>query len=457
MPSPRLGKSHTDRKADSMNTRRGDYRDLLGAYGLALDAKKLIVAFAAVLLTGLILFLGTCIDDRLMEVDWTPTPIAVEAGDVGGEWSVWIADQVGQLPPGASHNLCARVGSVLNPFHGGIAHLVLSVAILCLLLGIWSYHGGIISRLAVLEYARDDLPTLSEAESSVRARKPSYFLAPVTPVLLVLCLAVMGGVIGLVASIPYVGPILLLVPGLPVAMILALLILFLTIVGLMAFGMMMPAVSADGKGAFETWTTTYSYVLWGFSRFLVYSLLAGAVGIVAVIAACALAQLLVYLVVQLISLGFIGSIPWMIQAGGAGAGSAYTAFFQAIVSIILLLMLVLPVAYAASYFFSANSIIFLLMRKHIDNVDVDVVCEDVVEAPVAQAVEAEAAPAPEADVTPPEPDDEAAEITDEDVTSAAEQAMAEEVEPPDDAPEPSKEPAEEPDEAAPDTESDTTP
>jgi hypothetical protein len=447
-----------------MSTRRGDYRDLLGAYGLALDAKKLIVAFAAVLMTGLILFLGTCIDDRLMEVEWTPTPIAVEAGDIGGEWSVWIADQVDQTPLGATQHLCARVASVLNPFHGGIAHLVMSVAIICLLLGVWSYHGGIISRLAVLEYARDDLPTLAEAEASVRARKPSYFMAPVTPVLLILCLAVMGGVIGLVASIPYVGPILLLLPGLPAAIILALLIVFLAVVGLLAFGMMMPAVSADGKGAFETWTTTYSYVLWGFSRFLVYSLLAAAVGIVATIAACALAQLLVYLVVQLIGLGFIGNIPWMIQGDGAGAGGAYTAFFQAIVSIILLLVLVLPVAYAASYFFSANSIIFLLMRKHVDNVDVDVVWEDVVEEPVAQAVEDEAPSAPEAEAetAPPEPDDDAAEITDDDVTSAAEQAMVEDVEPPDEAPEMSTEIAAEPeeqtpDEEAPETGSDTTP
>ena len=310
-----------------MNTRRGNWRDLLGVYGLALDAKKLIVAFAAVLLTGLILFLGTCVDDGLMEKEWTPTPAVVLAGDVGGEWSVWIADQVGQSTPGVpEHHLCSRVASVLNPFHGGISHLILSVAIICLLLGVWSYHGGIISRLAVLEYAHDDLPTLSEAERSVRVRKPAYFMAPLTPVLLVLCLALAGAVIGLVASIPYVGPILLLIPGLPAALVLALLIAFLTIVGLLAFGMMMPAVSADGKGAFETWTTTYSYVLWGFSRFLVYTLLAAAVGIVATAAAAALAQLLVYLVVQMINLGFVGGTPWMIQAGET-AGS-YAAFFQ---------------------------------------------------------------------------------------------------------------------------------
>jgi len=429
-----------------MNARRGDGRDLLGVYGLALDAKKLVVAFAAVLMTALILFLGTCIDDRIMAVGWTPTPTAAVAGDVGGEWSVWIAEQVGQSTGDASQQVCARVMSVLNPFHGGILHLGLSVAIICLLLGVWSYHGGIISRLAVLEYARDDLPTLSEAERSVRARKPAYFMAPVTPMLLVVCLALAGALIGLVGSIPYVGPILLLFPGLPAALLLALLTAFLLIVGFLAFGMMMPAVSADGKGAFETWTTTYSYVLWGFSRFLVYTLIAAGIGIVATVAAAALAQLLVYLVVQMIDLGFVGGIPWTVQGGGA---AGYYGFFQTIVSIILLLLLVLPISYAASYFFSANSVIFLLMRKHVDNVDVDVIYEDVDEEPVAQPVDDDAPSAPEADIEPPEPDDDA------DVTSAAEQAMEEDEDEPEETPEPAPEPdAEEPDDEEPAAEPD---
>jgi len=405
-----------------METRTGDWRDLLSAYKLALDSKKIAAGLVAVLMTLLILVVATYVDDGLIARDWTPVPGRVSEAALRGE-STEVRLQWGQAAglvlsakAGAlQHPLMGRICALMNPFRGGVLHFILSAVGYVALFWVWSGFGGAISRAAVLEYVRDERPTSKEVWQAVRAKRMAYFLAPVTPLIAIVLLTVANALGGLVASIPLVGPILLIVPGAPLLLISTMLIVFLIVVGALAFGMMMPAVSAGGKGAVEGWSTAYSYVLWAFGRFVVYTLIAGAIGVIAVLAASAVVAFFNYALHQTVNLGYLRSFSWVLY-GASGAGKSvggYYGVLQIIMTVVLLLVAMLPLAFAFSYYFTANTIVFFLLRKHVDNVDVDELFdEDELEEPTAEpgaeaaADEEKPAEAQPADQAEPAPADE---------------------------------------------------
>jgi hypothetical protein len=144
---------------------------------------------------------------------------------------------------------------------------------------------------------------------------------------------------------------------------------------------MLPSISMGGKSAFEGWSDAYSYVLWGLNRFLCYTLLGGALGVVAVLVAHGLSVLFLFLMAHTVSLGLVNkdAADYLLEFAGVknwglyGNGSAPALMFipRYVVVVVAFVVRVLVFAYAFSYFFTANTIICFLMRKHVDRIEID--------------------------------------------------------------------------------------
>ncbi|KPK66251.1 MAG: hypothetical protein AMK73_00600 [Planctomycetes bacterium SM23_32] len=389
-----------------MRKRTGDWRDLLSAYALALDAKKIFLGFIAVLGTVLIMVVATGV--------YTPAEAGAGFKTELGEFSL-----LSHFMRGTGCRMLCRFLVYLNPFHGGLVHFVVSVLIYGALMAAWSGAAGGISRLAALEYARDDLPTLDDARAMVRPRRKSYFLAPLMPLVVIVLLTALNALGGLVASIPVIGRILL-IPGWPLLLATTTIIAFLAVFGILSFGLMMPAVSVEGKDAFESWSTAYSYVLWGLRRFICYTLLVGVIGVIAAVVAWALGELVIYLIYKTVHIGFVHGVDWLsysIQSDAAEgfrievlpAGTGFNYACSIIMVALMLLIRAVPAAYVFSYFFTAGTITYFLMRKDQDNIAIDEIYEEAAEEEGAEGLQEEAIAeepeAPEEEGPPGEPEE----------------------------------------------------
>jgi len=368
-----------------MRKRTGDWRDLLSVYALALDAKKIYVGFIATIFSVVIIIVATLAYRGLNHLGLlsAPSPSLMDLGEATGAPILW------HFSRGTGMDMVSTFLILLNPFYGNLAHFALSVLVYVAFFWAWSGTGGVVARLAALEYARDDMPTLQEARAMVNARRRAYFLAPLMPLVVIVFLSALNMLGGLIASGWYVGRILLIFPGFPLLIASTAIIVFLIVFGILSFGLMMPAVSVGGKDAFESWSTAYSYVLWGPRRFISYSVLAGALGVVAVVVAWGLAEFLIYALCRTVGMGYVGSMPWVhYEAGAAGgrfsmaiwpAGSGLWEVLSAVMVALLVVVRALPVAYAFAYFFTAGTVIFFLMRKDQDNIEVEELYEEATE------------------------------------------------------------------------------
>jgi hypothetical protein len=362
-----------------MSKRRGDWRDLLTTYALALKPNKIFVGYVAVLYTLLVMAVAVIVYGLAASIGlvhpgrpWVGYPAPGQEGGLAGLYRAWT---------GGGHHLFRAFLPLLNPFYdASIPHFILSVLTYIALFWAWSGAGGMISRLTALEYARDDLPTLSDARQMVRAKRTAYWLAPVWPLLFLVGLVFLNFLGGLIGSIPFLGRLLLVVPGFPLLFITSVLIVMLLLFGVLSFGLMMPAVSVGGKDALDGWSTSYTYVLWGSARYIGYTALACAVGTASVYVFARLTHLLIYVLTQSVDLGYVLSTSWVnlsghdvVLHGGAGG---YAGVMQYIMGVLLLGIAALPYAYGVSFFFSAFTVIFFLLRKHVDNIEVDEVYEE---------------------------------------------------------------------------------
>lgn len=453
--------------------RKGDWRDVLSSYTYAVDGKKLYLGFTGIFLNVLLFII-------LVSIYRTQLAVRVDAQgefatDYLGPWFQGILapseglSLAGLFSIDGKAGILASIVHLYNPFGGGLGHFAFSLLAWLGALWIDSGRGGAIARLTALEYARDELPTIGDGTGMVKARRLEFFLTPVTPlvgiVFMWLCL-LLGG---LIASIPYVGPILM-IPGYLLCILAAMVMTFLIVIGLLCCGLMMPAMAVTGKGAFDSWTSAYTYVLWAFGRFIGYCVTSAAVGIVSFAAALGVTMLLLGTMHASINMGTPGERDWLgfengdgwalrmpapepvvrspetpsgtgaadepavasntigsaeSKADGEGGSRAFAATIRPIVYLFYLLVLIIPFGYAYAYYFASHTIMYLLLRKHVDNVDLDEVC-DVSAEPVAAAAEDAAGSAE----TEPATDAATEETADEDVIGPAEAALEEEPEEP---------------------------
>ena len=273
---------------------------------------------------------------------------------------------------------------------------------------IWSIFGGAISRIAAVHVARDEKISVRHAISFSVGKILSFIFAPVIPVFIVLGIGVLISIVSTVLlHIPYVGPpiaglffFLALIGGFVIA-----LVILGTIGG---FNLMYPTIAVEGSDSFDAISRSFSYVFARPWRMLWYTLVAVVYG--------AICYLFVRFFVWLVL-----TVTWFFMTWFLGGHNVnqpadvwprifphpldplkplpYTPDYDhlkgseaAAAGLIVwwnYLLIGLIGAFAVSFYFSANTIVYYLMRRQVDATELDDVyveeTEDELEEPAAGA------------------------------------------------------------------------
>ncbi len=282
----------------------------------------------------------------------------------------------------------------------------------------WGFFGGAICRIAAVQACRGEKIPLAEALVFARDKFLSLFLAPVVPLGVLGILAFVLMLFGTAAAVTwFVGDIVFYGLGFPVALVLGL-VMGVVLVGLVGWPLMNATVATEGSDAFDAISRSYSYVYQAPWHYLWYCFVAMCYGAVLVFFVGFMASLVVFL-----AKWSIGLLPWIYSTNLdwnrdptylflnaptsfqwrdlliSGSPSAKVAFdadpsgtaiatytlspeFLArvswsnsigsfLVSIWLYVFFLLIVGFGYSYFWSVCTIIYTLMRKQVDETDLD--------------------------------------------------------------------------------------
>lgn len=303
-------------------------------------------------------------------------------------FGAFLAGDAGDGVIGAVMHMTVTIPGWLYHTHPGFlaTYLIYAFLLLCLL-------GGAMCRHAALQATVRQSPTLPASVMFAARRYHHLLLTPLTPVILIaviaLLLAVAGGVLFNVPVLDVLGGLgfgLMLLGGLAIAMLL---------VGLVAgFGLMFPAVAVEGADFFDAISRACGYVIGRPWRWLFYNavmvvygaityLFVGLVVFLTLAATKTFADLFVFRdAAQGVSrldamlpdprLGALvpQASPHAQELGASGKAAGWL-----IAVWVRLLILLLP-AFAFSFYFSAQTWIYLLLRRSADGIDYDEVYRD---------------------------------------------------------------------------------
>lgn len=281
---------------------------------------------------------------------WTRLSVALLTLDLGG---VWLAlRRIGWDGP----------ATMLD------ADLVGAVILLALLAIVWGIGGGMIARMAALDFGAgvDSAPGAGLRLALRRWRS------------LVGALVLPGALaVGIAIVLASLGALLLGIPGVrvvgaavyPLLLAGGLLLAFIGFATALGQALLVPAVMADGADAMDAVQRAYAYAVGRTGRLILYGLIALAVG--------ALAWLI-------LSAAFVAGINWTAQLAGAWAGERVggglggpMAMFErpaageggataTIVRAWERAALLLLAGWAVSYYFTASTAVYLLIRRVAD-------------------------------------------------------------------------------------------
>lgn len=396
-------------------------------------------AFVVDLLSELDVYLGTPADGEIAVSAWLESTTESEGPDKTGVFNLLlihsrqvandatVAASHGDIPA-LAHAIHRGMGSGvwlfdMHPWFGIIFGLAS--------LAIWSLFGGAVCRMNALHATRDEAIGIGEALKFSRSKFLCFFSAPLLPLIVVIGLGIFLFLGGLIGWIGWAGEII--TGGLFfIAAGLGLVISLVIIGGIAGVSLTFPTIAVEGSDSFDAQSRAYSYVFgrpWRAAFYALVSLVYGAICLLFV-------KLVVRISLWAVHFFAGASMNWgnasMAEAssdapgkmdalwhapsllGGtpfwgafdgpelAGASWFGQLFFKAWIYIILGIV----AAYVISFFFSASTLIYLLLRRQVDATDLDEVYveeadpEATPDDPTVSNGTAADAPPPEADSGP---------------------------------------------------------
>jgi len=312
-------------------------------------------------------------------------------------------------------------------------HYLYCVIFVVIKLAVLAIAAGALCRITALQFARDEKPSLSEALGYSTRRFVSFFAAPLAPLGIILFLGVLILILGLLTNIPWAGELILAVFNV-LALIAGALIAFFLIGTVAGFNLMFPAVAFDGADCFDAISRAFSYVYSRPWRMGFYTCVAAIYGGACYLFVRFFAFVLLWSSHRFLQLGIwadnsskqvnklaaIWPEPSFMNLFGTTSGASLNWSESIAAFLIYLLVLVvigLVIAFIISFYFSANTVIYALMRNRVDNTDLEEIYS---EETTGEPVESE----PAAVETPPEPMEEKAEATEEAADASEERSEA---------------------------------
>jgi hypothetical protein len=263
-------------------------------------------------------------------------------------------------------------------------HTIYSVVFFAVALVALSMAGGVICRLSALQFARGERRGLMQGCRFAARKLASLVIAPIGPLVIAMLLGLPILLLGLAGNIPVVGELL---TGLllPLALILAPFIVIVLVGEAAGLGLMFPAVAYEDSDFFDAIGRSFSSVYAGPWRMGFYALVAALYG-----AACCLFVRFFAFTLLWVTRGFlqVGLRDEKLQAIWPQPGSAdllgitaaapetWSLWLGALLVRIWILVIVgLTVSFVISFYFTANTIIYALMRNRVDGTGLDEVYE----------------------------------------------------------------------------------
>jgi hypothetical protein len=254
-------------------------------------------------------------------------------------------------------------------------------------LAIWSIFGGAIARIAAVHVARDEKISIRQALRFSTNKFLSFLSAPIIPMLIVLAVGLVIAVGGLLINIPFIGPIV--VGAFFFLALVAGFVMTLVLLGTGGgFNLMYPTIAVEGSDSFDAISRSFSYLYarpWRMAFYTAVSILYGSICYLFVRYFLYLMLALTHKFVGLFVLRSAyssaplwnviwpsptteGRFVYDINYLALGPGEKFGAL---LIAIWVYLAIGLLGAFAVSFYFSANTIIYLLMRHEVDATELD--------------------------------------------------------------------------------------
>jgi len=261
-------------------------------------------------------------------------------------------------------------------------HFIYCIIFFVIYLSVISIAGGAICRIAALQFARGEKPGLTEALRFSTQRFTSFFVAPLTPIGIIIVPVVFIFILGLIGNIPWAGELIIGI-SMPLALIAGALITVVLIGMFAGFNLMFPAIAYDGSDCFDSISRSFSYVYAKPWRMGFYTTIAAVYGAISYTFVRFFAFILLFATHLFLELGvwvenskdvskLIAIWPKLKFTKLISYKDVVTTNWTEsvgafLIYLFLLAVLGLVVSFIISFYFSANTIIYSLMRYKVDN------------------------------------------------------------------------------------------
>jgi hypothetical protein len=347
---------------------------LFAALRLALDYRAIVLAAAALVLTsagwrvGGMLFSnapGLALEEQIRENNrwpWDESFSPVSPSELESIDAWWFQSPLAQAWQATSAPFVEMYRIDIT-----FTHFIYVLTGALWTLAVWAFFGGAITRLAAVAIARDQNVSWGQLIRFAISRWPSYFAAPLFPILGTFGFAAMLAALGLLMRTD-VG---IVVAGIlwPLALVAGFLMAFLLIVLFFGWPLMWGAISAEGTDAFGALSHSYSYTYQRPLQYLFYAVVAAIIGLLGWFIVALFAGSIISLAWWGVSWGSgserVAEIIERRDLGGVGdTGASLILFWEGWV-------VTLALAYFFSYFWSATTVIYFLMRRLVDAAQMD--------------------------------------------------------------------------------------
>ena len=308
----------------------------------------------------------------------------VVRGVVGGNW----------VGPGDSSGRGSVVTNVKNFFVVGPMwlmrfHPIYFILFTLLFLTIWAIFGGAIARIAAVHVARDEKLSVRAALAFSLGKFLSFVSAPLIPLVIVLIVGLVPLLAGILSSLPWgIGAFFNIIMGALFILVLAAgFVMTLVLLGTFGgFNLMYPTIAVEGSDSFDAISRSFSYVYARPWRMLLYTLVAIIYGALCYVFVRLFIFLMLSLTHHFVGAGMWAAAPsteslWSVMWAGPSERLSYDIDFltlrwdQDLAAFLVSFWVYLAVgmlgAFAISFYFTANTIIYYLMRHEVDATELD--------------------------------------------------------------------------------------
>ncbi len=261
-------------------------------------------------------------------------------------------------------------------------HTLYSIIFFTIAAVVLSVAGGALCRIAALQFVGAERPSRGQAVRFAEHKLISLLGGSIGPMVLFLLFGVPIILVGLAGNLPIVGELLT-----SLFLLLALIAACaatITLIGAMGgWGLMAPALAYEDSDGFDAINRAFSYVYAKPWHMGFYTLVAAVYGAVCYIFVRFFAFLLLWTTYRFLEMGFVRqneklhaiwpepTLSNFLGPAGATPDTWYAWLSALLVRICVLGVIGLTVSFVVSFYFSANTIIYALMRHRVDGIPLE--------------------------------------------------------------------------------------